>query len=97
MPVIDAIHALLNVLLVTSGAAAVTGTASAILTTMTVATVLSALVVLALSTAGSRSDAHHWLAQPRRSIDVSALLPQSDPDAAGHPRPRAPGVAAPAA
>lgn len=29
---------------------------------------------------------------PRRAIDVSTLLAQSDPDAAGHPRPRAPGV-----
>ena len=94
---IDAIHALLNVLLVTSGAAAVTGTASGILTTMTVAAVLTALVVLALSTAGSRANARSSLAQPRRAIDVSALLPQSDPDAAGHPRPRAPGAPAAAA
>lgn len=30
---------------------------------------------------------------PLRAIDVSTLLAQSDPDAAGHPRPRAPGVA----
>ena len=30
---------------------------------------------------------------PQRAIDVSTLLAQSDPDAAGHPRPRAPGVA----
>ncbi|WP_314428221.1 DUF6412 domain-containing protein [uncultured Microbacterium sp.] len=30
---------------------------------------------------------------PMRAIDVSTLLAQSDPDAAGHPRPRAPGVA----
>ena len=35
------------------------------------------------------SDAPH----PLRAIDVGTLLPQSDPDAAGHPRPRAPGVA----
>lgn len=28
---------------------------------------------------------------PQRAIDDSALLSQSDPDAAGHPRPRAPG------
>jgi uncharacterized membrane protein YhaH (DUF805 family) len=33
---------------------------------------------------------------PLRAIDASALLAQSDPDAAGHPRPRAPGVAIPA-
>lgn len=30
---------------------------------------------------------------PLRAIDVGTLLSQSDPDAAGHPRPRAPGVA----
>ncbi|MGM7698712.1 DUF6412 domain-containing protein [Microbacterium sp. A84] len=30
---------------------------------------------------------------PLRAIDLSVLLSQSDPDAAGHPRPRAPGVA----
>ena len=27
-----------------------------------------------------------------RPIDPSASLPQSDPDASGHPRPRAPGL-----
>jgi hypothetical protein len=36
-------------------------------------------------------------AQPTRPIDPSAPLAQSDPDAAGHPRPRAPGRAAAAA
>ena len=35
----------------------------------------------------------HSVPHPRRAIDVSALLAQSDPDAAGHPRPRAPGAA----
>lgn len=29
---------------------------------------------------------------PLRAIEIGTLLPQSDPDAAGHPRPRAPGV-----
>jgi hypothetical protein len=33
---------------------------------------------------------------PLRAIGVGARLDQSDPDAAGHPRPRAPGVAVPA-
>jgi len=36
-------------------------------------------------------------AHPRRARDVSAPLAQSDPDAAGHPRPRAPGRTLPAA
>jgi len=35
------------------------------------------------------ADAPH----PLRAIDIGTLLTQSDPDAAGHPRPRAPGVA----
>lgn len=34
---------------------------------------------------------------PRRAIDISTPLSQSDPDAAGHPRPRAPQFAASAA
>lgn len=47
-------------------------------------------IVVALSLAPpSASSAPH----PLRAIDVSAMLAQSDPDAAGHPRPRAPGVA----
>lgn len=35
--------------------------------------------------------------RPTRPIDPSSPLAQSDPDAAGHPRPRAPGRVAPAA
>jgi len=37
------------------------------------------------------------LGRPRRAIDVSAPLLQSDPDADGHSRSRAPGCAASAA
>ncbi|BDZ40517.1 DUF6412 domain-containing protein [Microbacterium suwonense] len=51
-----------------------------------------AVIAIALTTVtpvfGIRSAPH-----PRRAIDVSTLLAQSDPDASGHPRPRAPGVA----
>ncbi|GAB3595430.1 DUF6412 domain-containing protein [Microbacterium tumbae] len=48
------------------------------------------LVAVALGAVplGSGSAPH-----PLRAIGASTLLPQSDPDAAGHPRPRAPGVA----
>lgn len=55
---------------------------------------LVALVVAALAapSPGGASTAH-----PRRAIDVSVLLGQSDPDAPGHSRPRAPGRAVPAA
>ena len=64
--------------------AAALGLAVALLavTALTLALVLSARPQ-------ARSDAPH----PLRAIDVGTLLTQSDPDAAGHPRPRAPGVA----
>lgn len=61
---------------------------------LSMAAVLVAVAVIAVSVAlvaplfGIRSTPH-----PRRAIDVSTLLAQSDPDAAGHPRSRAPGVA----
>ncbi|MBO0981252.1 DUF6412 domain-containing protein [Microbacterium sp. SD291] len=55
------------------------------LTTLTIA------VALSVREAPGRSTAH-----PQRAIDAGALLTQSHPDAAGHPRPRAPGVAEPA-
>lgn len=59
-----------------------------------IAVLLVTVAVIALAAAlvaplfGIRSAPH-----PRRAIDASARLTQSDPDAAGHPRPRAPGVA----
>lgn len=70
--------------LVTMPDAAALGVAIALLavTALTLAVVLSVRQV-------PRADEPH----PLRAIDVGALLSQSDPDAAGHPRPRAPGVA----
>ncbi|MFD0790461.1 DUF6412 domain-containing protein [Microbacterium insulae] len=63
------------------------------------AAVFAAVAVLALSLAGSGASAPATGTSPHpmRGIDVSTLLTQSDPDAAGHARPRAPGAAAPAA
>lgn len=62
----------------------------------TLSLVVAVLAVAALTLAvvlnvgpGPAADAPH----PLRAIDVGVLLTQSDPDAAGHPRPRAPGVA----
>ncbi|MEZ3160486.1 DUF6412 domain-containing protein [Microbacterium sp. BWT-B31] len=56
----------------------------------------SVIIVAALAVAhpasGGASPPH-----PRRAIDVSSPLEQSDPDAPGHPRPRAPQSAASAA
>lgn len=59
-----------------------------------IAAVLIAVAVLAIALALVRPVfGIHSVPHPRRAIDVSALLAQSDPDAAGHPRPRAPGAA----
>ncbi|MEV4775814.1 DUF6412 domain-containing protein [Microbacterium sp. LTA6] len=51
-----------------------------------VAVLALAITLSALPTGGGGSP------HPRRAIDIGTLLTQSDPDAAGHPRPRAPGV-----
>lgn len=63
------------------------------------AAVIAAVAVFALSLtpAGSSSPATGTSPHPLRAIDVSTRLTQSDPDAAGHARPRAPGAAASAA
>lgn len=53
--------------------------------------VLAVALVVAPPSAAGRSP------HPLRAIGVSVLPSQSDPDAAGHPRPRAPGIAASAA
>lgn len=56
------------------------------------AVVLAVVTAVAAPAPGVRSGPH-----PRRAIDLSSALAQSDPDAAGHPRPRAPQTAASAA
>ncbi|MBN9186707.1 MAG: hypothetical protein J0I97_14740, partial [Microbacterium sp.] len=54
------------------------------------ALLVTATLVVALLAVGFGPPATHvGLARPRWSIDVSATVPQSDPDAAGHPRSRA--------
>ncbi|MFS0854008.1 DUF6412 domain-containing protein [Microbacterium sp. 179-I 3D4 NHS] len=52
---------------------------------------VAALIVAVVLSVGPALDA--GAPHPLRAIDASALLTQSDPDAAGHPRPRAPGTA----
>lgn len=80
---------LLGVIAAVLGLAAMPDAAS-----LGVAVAVIAVAVLALAVAltvaphASRGAPH-----PIRAIDVGTLLSQSDPDAAGHPRPRAPGVA----
>lgn len=58
---------------------------------------LAAAALFASLTAGGPSAAVGALGRPRRAIDISTPLPQSDPDAPGRSRPRAPGCAAVAA
>lgn len=55
---------------------------------------LVALAVLTVAVAlGAVPAVRAGSPHPLRAIDVGALLAESDPDAAGHPRPRAPGAA----
>lgn len=49
---------------------------------------LTIALALTVGPAADRDTPH-----PLRAIDVGAVLAQSHPDAAGHPRPRAPGAA----
>jgi hypothetical protein len=56
------------------------------------AVLLASMIALDVPAGGASSPVH-----PARAIDLSSPLSQSDPDAAGHPRPRAPGIAATAA
>lgn len=90
---IDAIGMLLRTLLVALGAAPLpdgltAGGMLGIAAILVTATVLAFALALLTPLFGIRSAPH-----PRRAIDVSALLAESHPDAAGRPRPRAPGVA----
>ncbi|MEV7800231.1 DUF6412 domain-containing protein [Microbacterium foliorum] len=79
------VAAALGIIAVPDAAALGVAIALIALTTLTIAVALSLAPP-------SPSTAPH----PLRAIDVSTLLAQSDPDASGHPRPRAPGVAVPA-
>jgi hypothetical protein len=61
-----------------------------------VAVAIIAIGLLALATAAPTMHASGGASapHPRRAIDISSPLSQSDPDASGHPRPRAPQFAA---
>lgn len=90
----DAVMSFFSVLLSLSGAIALSPSDSSAVWALVAASVL--LVALLLTTA-SLSPRGLSLDGAARAIDVSVVVAQSDPDAAGHPRSRAPGVAAPAA
>lgn len=89
---ISAVGSLFQLLLASFGA--VGGPDVAVVTLGAV--VLAVLIALMLAIVRPRS-AHTAPSRPRRAIDVSVAVAQSDPDAAGHPRSRAPGFAASAA
>lgn len=89
---IDAIGMLLRTLLAALGAVPLpegltAGGMLGIAAILVAATVLAVALALLTPSFGVRSTSH-----PRRAIAASVLLAQSDPDADGHPRPRAPGV-----
>lgn len=87
---IASLIAAVNLLLATAELALTPGGSTPLLAVvLAAAVVLTAIVVLVVLPALVAA------APPRsaRPIDPSASLSQSDPDAAGHPRPRAPGLA----
>lgn len=86
---LDAISTLLQAMLAVLGAVSVTDAGAIGVAVAVIAlTALTFACALHLPAAMLRSAPH-----PLRAIDVSTLLSENDPDAAGHPRPRAPGVA----
>ncbi|MFE1644460.1 DUF6412 domain-containing protein [Microbacterium sp. P01] len=91
---IDAIASFARLLLTSLGMVAGVDAGSVALFAAAVATAVLLVLLLAASTSWFGSAVQ---ARPARQIDVSAPLSQSDPDAAGHPRSRAPGDVALAA
>ncbi|GAA1995395.1 DUF6412 domain-containing protein [Microbacterium pumilum] len=90
----DSLTSALQLLLATLGLIATSdpgsiGALGVTLALVSAAVLLTSLLTLTLPDAGRSSPAH-----PARAMDISSPLSQSDPDASGHPRPRAPGLAA---
>ena len=90
----ESLGVLLRLLLEVFGAVAVREPSALVFAAAVAAIAIVALtaVLLDLPASAVGSSPH-----PRRAIDVSVQPSQSDPDAPGHSRPRAPGVAASAA
>jgi hypothetical protein len=91
---IDALTSFLQVLLSSSTGIGASEAGSASMWAIVLAT---AVVIVLLHAVGSPRSMRASLVRPDRAIDVSVAVAQSDPDAAGHPRSRAPGIAVPAA
>ncbi|WP_139230967.1 DUF6412 domain-containing protein [Microbacterium sp. cf046] len=92
--VIDVLTSWLQVLLFSS---AVIGAAEGDSASMWVVVLASAVVIVLLCAVDSPRSVRASLVRPRGAIDVSVAVAQSDPDAAGHSRSRAPDIAALAA
>lgn len=90
---IDALTSFMQVLLLSS----VIGASEAGPAAMWAVVLAAAVVIVLLQAVGSPRSMRASLVRPGRAIDVSVAVAQSDPDAAGHPRSRAPGIAASAA
>lgn len=91
----ESIGSVLHVLFAALGVISLTDPGTA--TLLAVAITALAVVALAGHALGLPVGARAAVSRPGGAIDASVLLAQSDPDAPGHPRPRAPGSAAPAA
>jgi Family of unknown function (DUF6412) len=91
---IDVIGAIVRLLLAALGVTSATSASS-----LSVCAVLlaAALVIALVHSVHGPLSPRASLRRADGAIDVSVLLCQSDPDAAGHPRSRAPGLAASAA
>ncbi|MBA8817420.1 hypothetical protein FHX48_002519 [Microbacterium halimionae] len=87
----ESIGSMLQFFLLTVGVTALQGSSSTV-----VVVALMALVLVALSARmiAMRANSPHGATRPATEIDVSSPLTQSDPDAAGHIRSRAPGFVA---
>lgn len=91
---IDVLTSFVQVLLFSSTVIGLTEADSA---SMWALLLVAAVTILLLQAAGSPRSTRASLVRPGGAIDVSVAVAQSDPDAAGHSRSRAPGSAASAA
>lgn len=90
----DGLEQLMQFVLSALGLVAMPDLASLDLAALTLALALLTVVTLVVAiTLGIVQAGRGSAPHPLRAIGASVLLAQSDPDADGHPRPRAPGVA----
>jgi hypothetical protein len=90
---VSGLHLVLSALgLAAPGDFASVGAIGVAIAVVSAAIVIAALLSLTLPPTAGSSPPH-----PVRAIDVSSSPSQSDPDASGHARPRAPGFGASAA